>query len=84
MDNGFVDQNADMQQRGYPNVDTKLVGKRIKVLSKYFDEDGEVLAVWSKGGFVPITIMKEKKQQKKINGQQKKGNRTKKETIGKL
>ena len=39
MDNGFVDQNADMQQRGYPNVDTKLVGKRIKVLIKYFDEE---------------------------------------------
>ena len=46
MDNGFVDRNADMQQRGYPNVETKLMGKRIEVLRKYFDGDREVLAVW--------------------------------------
>ena len=49
MDSGFVDRDADMQQRGSPNVDTKLVGKRIEVLSKYVDNDREVLAVWEKG-----------------------------------
>ena len=39
MDSGFGDRDTDMQQRGSPNIDTKLVGKRIEVLSKYFDED---------------------------------------------
>ena len=48
MDSGFGDRDADMQQQGSTNLDTKLVGKRIEVLSKYFDEDGEVLAVWEK------------------------------------
>ena len=46
MDSVFGDWDADMQQRGYPNVETKLMGKRIEVLRKYFDGDREVLAVW--------------------------------------
>ena len=45
---GFGDRDAYMQQQGSTNVDTKLVEKLIKVLGKYFDEDGEVLAVWEK------------------------------------
>ena len=73
MDSGFGDRDADMQQRGSPNVDTKLVGKQIEFLSKYFEEDGEVLAVWEKGEIVSIPVMKKKKQQQKINEQQKKG-----------
>ena len=48
MDSGFGDRDADMQQLGSPNVDTKLVGKKIEVLRKYFDEDRKVLAVWEK------------------------------------
>ena len=36
MDSGFGDRDADIQQRGYPNVDTKLVGKQIKVLREYY------------------------------------------------
>ena len=47
-----------MRQRGSPNVDTKLVGKQIKILSKYFDEGGEVLDVWEKGEVVAILVMK--------------------------
>ena len=39
MDFGFGNLDADMQQQVSPNIDTKLVGKRIKVLSRYFDED---------------------------------------------
>ena len=39
MDSGFRDRDADMQHRGYLNLDTKLVGQRIEALSKYFDED---------------------------------------------
>ena len=39
MDSRFGDLDTDMQQHGYPNVDTKLVGKRIEVLIKYFDEE---------------------------------------------
>ena len=31
MDSVFEDQDADMQQQGYPNVDTKIVGKLIEV-----------------------------------------------------
>ena len=46
MDSGFGDRDADTQQRGYPNIDTKLVSKQIEFLSKYFDEGGRVLAVW--------------------------------------
>ena len=68
-----------MQHRGSTNVDTILVGKRIKILSKYFDEDGKVLDVQAKGEVIDIPVMKEKKQQQKINGQQKKGSITKKE-----
>ena len=34
LDSGFGDQDADMQQRGSPNEDTKLVGKIIGVLRK--------------------------------------------------
>ena len=49
MDGGFGDQDADMQQQGSPNVDTKTVVKRIEVLRRYFDEDREVLAVWERG-----------------------------------
>ena len=56
-----------MQKRCYPNVDTKLVGKRIEVLSKYFVEDREVLAVWEKVEVITIPVMKEKKQKQKIN-----------------
>ena len=48
MDSGFGDRDADTQQRGYPNVDTKLVSKKIEFLSKYFDEGGGVLVVWEK------------------------------------
>ena len=48
MDSGFGDRDADMQQRVYPNVDTKPVSKQIEVLCKYFDEGGEVVAVWEK------------------------------------
>ena len=39
MNSSFEDWDADMQQQGSPNVYTKLVGKRIEVLRKYFDED---------------------------------------------
>ena len=46
MDSGFGDRDADTQQRGYPNVDTKLVSKQIEFLSKYFYGGGRVLAVW--------------------------------------
>ena len=31
MDSVFEDQDADMQQHGSPNVDTKIVGKLIEV-----------------------------------------------------
>ena len=79
MYSGFGDRDADMQQQGSPNVDTKLVWKQIEVLSKYFDEAGEVLAVWEKGEVNEIHAMKEKNQQQKKNGQQKKGSITKKE-----
>ena len=48
MDSGFGYRDVDTQQRGYPNIDTKLVSKKIEVLGKYFDEGGEVLAVWEK------------------------------------
>ena len=48
MDTAFRDLDPYMQQRGSPNVDTKNLGKRIDVSSIYFDEDGEVLAVWEK------------------------------------
>ena len=48
MDGGFGYRDADMQQRGSTNVDTKLVGTRIEFLGKCFDEDGEVLAVRGK------------------------------------
>ena len=58
MDSGFGDQDADTQQRGYPNVDTKPVIKQIEVLSKYFDEGGEVLAVWEKYEVIAISVMK--------------------------
>ena len=58
MYSGFGDRDADMQQQGSPNVDTKLVWKWIEVLSKYFDEDGEVLSVWTKGEVVAIPVMK--------------------------
>ena len=58
MDSGFGDRDADMQQRGYPNVDTKLVGKKIEVFRKYVDEGGEVLDVWSKGGVIATPVMK--------------------------
>ena len=76
MDSGFGDRDADTQQQVSPNVDTKLVWKQIEVLSKYFDEAGEVLAVWEKGEVNEIHAMKEKNQQQKINGKQKKGKRT--------
>ena len=67
-----------MQQQGSTNADIKFVGKRIEVLSKCFDEDGEVLAVWEKAEVVTIPVMKEKKQHQKKSGQQKRGKRTKK------
>ena len=79
MDSGFGDREADMQQGGYPNVDTKPVSKQIEVLSKYFDEGGEVLAVWEKWEVIAIPVIKENKQQQKINGQLKKGKRNKKQ-----
>ena len=79
MDSGFGDQDTDMQQQGSSNVDTKLVGKLIELLSKSFDEGGEVLDFWAEGEVVTIPEMKEKIQQQKINGQQKKGRRTNKE-----
>ena len=46
MDSGFGDRDADTQQRGYSNIDTKLVSKQIEFLSKYFDGGGEILVVW--------------------------------------
>ena len=58
MDSGFVDRDANMQQRGSRNVDTKPVGKQIEVLRKYFDEDREVLDVLEKGEFITIPVMK--------------------------
>ena len=67
MYNGFGDQYADMHQWGSTNVDTELVGKIFEVLSKYFDEEGEVLAVWSKVEVLAILTIKEKKQLDKIN-----------------
>ena len=72
MDSGFVDLDANMQQRGPPNLDTELLVKQIKVLGKYFDEDREVLAVWEKGEVVAIPVMKENNQQHKIKGHPKK------------
>ena len=72
MDGVFGYQDADMKKQGYPNVDTKLVGERIKVLSRHFYEDREVLDVWAKGEVISIPVMKENNQQQKINGQQKK------------
>ena len=60
MDSGLGDRDADMQQICYPNVDTKLVSKRIEVLRKYFDEDREVLDVWAKGEVLAIPEMKQK------------------------
>ena len=48
MNSGFGDRDADMQQLISRNKDTKLVVKQIEVLRIYFDEDGEVLAVWDK------------------------------------
>ena len=58
MDISFGYRYADIQQQGSPNVDIKLVVKRIEVLSKYFDEDGVVLAVWEKGEVVAIPVIK--------------------------
>ena len=58
MDISFGDRDADIQQQGFPNVDPKLVVKLIELLSKYFDEDGEVLAVWEKGEVVAIPVIK--------------------------
>ena len=55
------------------------MGERIKVLSRHFYEDREVLDVWAKGEVISIPVMKENNQQQKINGQQKKGKITKKE-----
>ena len=46
---GLGDRYADMQQRSAPKVNTSLVGKRIEVLSKYFDENDEPIFVWAKG-----------------------------------
>ena len=37
MDSGFGYQDVNMKQLGSTNVDTKFLGKRIEVLSKYFD-----------------------------------------------
>ena len=79
MDSGFGYRDRDMQEQASINVDTKLVGKQIEVLRKYFDENGEALDVWVKGEVIAIPVMKENNQQQKINGQQKKVTRTKKE-----
>ena len=82
MDSGFRDRDADMQRRGSPNVDTKLVGKLIEVLSKCFDQEGEVLAVQAKGEVITIPVMKEKKQKQKINGQQRKKQNKERKPLG--
>ena len=58
MDSVFIDRDANMQQRGSPNVDTKLVGKWMEVLRKYFDEDREVLEVLAKGEIITIPVLK--------------------------
>ena len=54
----FGDRDSGMQQRGYPNIDTKLVGKLMEVLSKYVDQNRKVLDVWEKGEFIAIPVMK--------------------------
>ena len=63
MNSGFGDRDANTQQRGYPNVDTKLVSKQIEVLRSYFDEDREILAVRGKWEVIAISVMKINKQQ---------------------
>ena len=59
-------------KKGFSNVDKKLVGKRIEVLRKYFDEVGEVLDVWENGDVIAIPVMKEKKHQQKYMSNRKK------------
>ena len=60
MDSGFGDQGTDMQQWGSTNVDTTLLGERIEVVSKYSDEDRELLAVWGKWKIIAIPVMKKR------------------------
>ena len=84
LDSGFGDRDMDMKQRGYPNVDTKPVSKQIKVLSKYFDEGGGVLAVWEKREVIVIPVMKEIGNNRKLMGNRKNEGEQRNKTIGKL
>ena len=46
---GLGDRYVDIQQKLAPKVDATLVGKRIEVLSRYFDEENKPMNVWAKG-----------------------------------
>ena len=71
---GLGDRMADMQQKSAPKVDATLVGKRIEVLSRYFDEDGEPMYVWAKGEVTAIPVPKAKAKGGKGRGNGKKSN----------
>ena len=45
---GFGDRYQEMQQKSAPKIDKNLVGERIEVLYKYFEDDGSVVNVWCK------------------------------------
>ena len=57
---GLGDRFADMQQRSAPKVCATLVGKRIEVLSRYWDENGDSQYVWAKGEVTGIPEPKTK------------------------
>ena len=46
---GLGDRYADIQQKSAAKVNAALVGKKIEVLSRYFDENNEPMYVWAKG-----------------------------------
>ena len=71
---GLGDRYTDMQQKSAPKVDAKLVGKRIEVLSRYFDEEGEPMYVWAKGEVTVIPVPKAKAKGGKGRGNGKKSN----------
>ena len=68
---GLGDRVADMQQKLAPKFDASIVGKRIEVLSKYWDENNEPIYVWAKGEVTAIPQPK-----KKASGSKSKGNAT--------
>lgn len=68
---GLGDRVADMQQKSAPKFDASIVGKRIEVLSKYWDENNEPIYVWAKGEVTAIPQPK-----KKASGSKSKGNAT--------